>query len=201
MSEATKIVPVFDLGNVLVFVDEEVFFRRLQERCRSEVEVRSLFGRYYDELRVDRGGDFEALHPVLVAQAGLTMTPAELRLAWNDIFTLNPPMLEVVRDSPRPRVMLSNTNQPHIEWLRQRTPEVFALFDQCVLSHEVGARKPDAAIFRHVESMTGLAPERHLLIDDILGNIEGARAAGWRGIQFRGVEDCRRRLSALVAVE
>ena len=201
MSEATNIVPVFDLGNVLVFVDEDLFLRRLKERCRSEADVRSIFGKHYEELRVDRGGDFEALHPVLVAEAGLTMTPAELRLAWNDIFTLNPPMLEVVRDSPRPRVMLSNTNQPHIEWLRERTPEVFSHFDRCVFSHEVAARKPEAAIYRHVESLTGLVSERHLLIDDILGNIQGARAAGWRGIQFRGVEDCRRRLSALVAVE
>ena len=201
MSEATDIVPVFDLGNVLVFVDDDLFFRRLEERCRSEVDVRSLFGRHYEELRVDRGGDFEALHPILAAEAGLTMTPAELRLAWNDIFTVNPPMLEVVRDSPRPRFMLSNTNRPHIEWLRERTPEVFALFDRCVFSYEVAARKPDAPIYRHVESLTGLAPERHLLIDDILGNIEGARVAGWRGIQFRGVEDCRRRLSALVSGE
>ena len=201
MSEATDIVPVFDLGNVLVFVDDDLFFRRLEERCRSELDVRSLFGQHYEELRVDRGGDFEALHPVLAAEAGLTMTPAELRLAWNDIFTVNPPMLEVVRDSPRPRVMLSNTNQPHIEWLRERTPEVFALFDRCVFSYEVAARKPEAAIYRHVESLSGSAPERHVLIDDILGNIEGARAAGWRAIQFRGVEDCRRRLSALVSGE
>ena len=201
MSEATDIIPVFDLGNVLVFVDEDLFFRRLEEGCRSERDVRSLFGQHYEELRVDRGGDFEALHPILAAEAGLTMTPAALRLAWNDIFTVNPPMLEVVRDSPRPRFMLSNTNRPHIEWLRERTPEVFALFDRCVFSHEAAARKPEAPIYRHVESLTGSAPERHLLIDDILGNIEGARVAGWRGIQFRGVADYRRRLSALVSGE
>jgi len=201
MSEANDIVPVFDLGNVLVFVDDELFFHRLEERCHAELDARSLFGHYYEELRVDRGGDFDALHPILHAEVGLTMTPAELRLAWNDIFTVNPPMLEVVRSCPRPRLMLSNTNQPHIEWLRERTPEVFALFDRCVFSYQVAARKPEAAIYRHVESLTDMPAERHVLIDDIAGNIEGARAAGWRGIHFHGVEDCRRHLSALVSGE
>jgi len=159
--------------------------------------VVELFKQHYEQAAVDRGGDFDSLHPLLVSEAGLAMTLEEFRLAWNDIFTLNPPMLEVVEQSPRPRILLSNTNEPHATWIREQYPEVFPLFDECVLSHEVGMRKPEVAIYRRVEAITGRRPEEHVFVDDRPRNIEGARAAGWQGIEFREVEDCRRRLAAL----
>ena len=154
-------------------------------------------GQHYEQEAVDRGGDYDRRHPLLVSEAGLTMTLEEFRLAWNDMFTLNPPMLELVAESPRPRILLSNTNEPHVTWIREQYPDVFPLFDECVLSHEVGMRKPEVAIYRRVEAITGRRPEEHVFVDDKLRNIEGARAAGWQGIEFREVEDCRRRLAAL----
>ena len=66
-----------------------------------------------------------------------------------------------------------------------------------VFSHEVGVRKPDRPIFRHVESLSGRPAEEHVFVDDLPEHVAGARAAGWQAIQFRGVEDCRRRLAAL----
>lgn len=191
------LIHVFDLGDVLLFVHEGRFFGSLRERSRPGALVVELFRQHYEQAAVDRGGDFDSLHPLLVSEAGLTMTLEEFRLAWNDIFTPNPPMLEVVEQSPRPRILLSNTNEPHVTWIREQYPEVFPLFDECVLSYEVGVRKPEVAIYRRVEAITGRRPEEHVFVDDQPRNIEAARAAGWQGIEFREVEDCRRRLAAL----
>jgi putative hydrolase of the HAD superfamily len=192
-----SLIHVFDLGNVLVFVHEEWFLDKLRASCRPGAPVEQVFREHYERARVDRGGEFDSLHPLLVRDLGLTMSREELRLAWQDTFSLNPPMLEVVGELPRPRFMLSNTNAPHVKWIEERWPEVFALFDRCVFSHEVGMRKPELGIFRHVESLSGEPAERHVFIDDLPEHIAGARAAGWQAFQFRGVEDCRRRLAGL----
>lgn len=191
-------VPVFDLGNVLVFVDEDRFLERLAARSRPGVRVAEVFAEHARALAIDLGGDFGALHPLLVRDLGLTMTREELRLAWCDIFRPNPPMLEVVAETPRPRCLLSNTNEPHITWLRERYPELFTPFAWRFFSYEMGLRKPDPAVFRRVQEETGAPAGRHVLVDDLVMNVAAAEEAGWRGVRFAGPEDCRRRLAALM---
>lgn len=191
------LIRVFDLGNVLLFVKEALFFERVRPRCRPGCRLEETFREYYDRARIDRGGDFDALHEELVRELELSMDCDELREAWNDIFAPNPPMLEVVRESPRPRYLLSNTNAPHVQWIRERYPDIFTLFDGCVLSNEVRVRKPEAAIYRHVESLSGEPAERHVFIDDVPEFVAGARAVGWQAIHFQGAEDCLKRLAAL----
>ena len=191
------LIRVFDLGNVLLFVKEALFFERVRPRCRHGCRLEETFREYYDRARIDRGGDFEALHEELVRDLELSMDCDELREAWNDIFAPNPPMLEVVRESPRPRYLLSNTNAPHVQWIRERYPDIFTLFDGCVLSNEVRVRKPEAAIYRHVESLSGEPAERHVFIDDVPEFVAGARAVGWQAIHFQGEDDCLKRLAAL----
>jgi HAD superfamily hydrolase (TIGR01509 family) len=191
------LVHVFDLGNVLIFVHQERFLEKLRANSRPGAPVEEAFGAHYERARVDRGGEFDSLHPLLVRDLGLRLSPAELRLAWQDMFSLNPPMVEFVRALRGPRFMLSNTNAPHAEWIEEQWPELFPLFEECVFSHEVGMRKPEAAIFRHVESLSGRPAAEHVFVDDLPQHVAGARAVGWEAIQFRGVGDCRRRLAAL----
>jgi len=56
------------------------------------------------------------------------------------------------------------------------------MFDVVVISGEVGMRKPEERIFRHVAGLLGLAPEECLFIDDIEANITAAEALGMTGI-------------------
>lgn len=191
------IVPVFDLGNVLLFVHEERFFDKLAVRCRPGAPALEVFYREFRRHNVANGGDFNLLHPALVREADLQMTLEEFRLAWNDAFTPNPPMLELVAELPRPRYLLSNTNEPHVTWFRERYPQILRVFDHCVFSNEVGVSKPDLAIYRIVESRSGRPPGAHVFFDDILANVEAARLAGWEAYQFTGVEECRGRLEEL----
>jgi putative hydrolase of the HAD superfamily len=192
-------VHVFDLGGVLIFVHEERFYQEVQARCRPDAPLRALFLEHFDRNNVACGGDFDALHPALVAEAGLHMTLGEFRLAWNDMFTPNRPMLQLVDQLPRPRYLLSNTNEPHVAWFHEHYRYVLALFDHCVFSNEVGVRKPDLAIYRHVESLSGRPPGHHVFADDFWENVQGAVAAGWQGIHFTGLDDYRQRLAALKA--
>jgi len=183
------LIHVFDLGNVLLFVNERLFFEKVRPRCRRDIDLEAVFSDRYERARVDRGGDFTRFYEEIAPTIDLQMELDEFRETWNDIFDPNPPMLDVVRQTPRPRYLLSNTNEPHVKWISERYADILSLFDGCVLSNEVGVRKPDAGIYRHVESLSGQPSERHVFVDDVPAFVEGARAVGWRAILFQGVED------------
>jgi putative hydrolase of the HAD superfamily len=55
---------------------------------------------------------------------------------------------------------------------------VAALFDVLVLGPAVGVRKPDPEVFRRTAALLGLPPEYCVVVDDLPGNVRGARAAG-----------------------
>jgi len=56
------------------------------------------------------------------------------------------------------------------------------LFDEVVISGEVGLRKPDPPIFAVAAKRLGLPPEECVFVDDLPGNIEAAEALGMRGV-------------------
>ena len=78
--------------------------------------------------------------------------------------------------------LLSNIGQLHWdETLRQANG--FGLsFEQCFhqmfLSYKLHMVKPDAQIFRHLVSETGIVPQETLYIDDLPDNIEAGKAVG-----------------------
>ena len=63
--------------------------------------------------------------------------------------------------------------------------EWFQLFDGMIISYAVQALKPEPAIYEALLTGYDLEPERCLLIDDLLANIEGGRQLGIRGIQYQ----------------
>ena len=179
-------IGVFDLGNVLVFHFQARFFARVSAACRPEAPVVDLLREALRREQVGRGGDFEKIYPVLRDQADLRLSREEFLEAWNDIFEPNPPMVDYVRRLPHPRVLLSNTNEPHVTWIQAHFPDVFPLFDLHVLSNEVGLEKPEAAIYHYVEEKTGAAPESLIFVDDVETNVEAAPRRGGRAWCLQG---------------
>lgn len=53
-----------------------------------------------------------------------------------------------------------------------------ALFDVLVLGPVLGVRKPDPEVFRRTAGLLGLDPAECVVVDDLPGNVRGARAAG-----------------------
>jgi putative hydrolase of the HAD superfamily len=53
------------------------------------------------------------------------------------------------------------------------------------ISGEIGAAKPDPALFAHVNRMTGTRPDRCVLVGDSpVNDVAGAAGAGWRAVWF-----------------
>ena len=80
--------------------------------------------------------------------------------------------------------VLSNTNDEHWARLFAQTPgkpefPTLVRARHRFASHLLGVEKPDPRAYRHVERATRHAADRILYFDDMLGNVEGARAVGW----------------------
>jgi putative hydrolase of the HAD superfamily len=94
----------------------------------------------------------------------------------------NPRMLAVARRLRAAGVrtaLLSNTwggAEGHDE------AELADLFDTLLLSHEVGMRKPEPAIYALAARRLGVPAEACVVVDDLITNVLGARAAGMHAI-------------------
>ena len=63
--------------------------------------------------------------------------------------------------------------------------ELFNLFDDIIVSGEVGTMKPEREIFDLTLRKLGLCAQECLFIDDSLKNVEAAAAMGFRVIHFQ----------------
>jgi putative hydrolase of the HAD superfamily len=72
------------------------------------------------------------------------------------------------------------------------------LFDDVVISGEVGMRKPEERIFSLAASRLGLPPAACVFIDDVEGNIVAARALGFAAVHHRDPALTRQELALLL---
>lgn len=63
------------------------------------------------------------------------------------------------------------------------------VFDDLVISGEVGLRKPDPAIYRLAAERLDVAPEACAFVDDFPGNVAAAEALGMHGVLHAGDAD------------
>ena len=95
--------------------------------------------------------------------------------------------------------LLSNAMRPFLRQILDKH-DLPRLFDAMVISYEEGLTKPNPAIFALTAQRLGVPASACFFIDDNLGNIEAARAAGMQAAQFTGIERLKRDLAALGAL-
>jgi HAD superfamily hydrolase (TIGR01509 family) len=127
--------------------------------------------------------------------------PAFLEQYWaaDDV---NWRLLDYIR-SLRPRYkvgLLSNAWDDLRQTLHSRW-DIDGLFDELIISAEVGMVKPDPRIFHLAVKRLGVQPGEAIFIDDILGNVEAARSEGLDAIQFTNNEQTLAALSNLLIVD
>jgi len=163
---------LFDIGNVLLFFDFSRTLTKLGiDTTSPPTELIEDFFALRD--RVEKGelrGD--AFLEEVTALTKYTGGIDALRDAYCDIFTPNEKMWETLRSiaGSAQTVLFSNTSDVHMKFIRQRYPD-FALFDNAVLSYEVGASKPHSPMYRDAIDRVGADPEQTFYIDDLLTNI------------------------------
>ena len=79
--------------------------------------------------------------------------------------------------------------------------DLTGLFDEIVVSGDVGLRKPEPAIYALAAEKAGAAPQRCVMIDDFEHNVAGAQAIGMHAIHHRTADETIPQLEALFGVE
>lgn len=95
--------------------------------------------------------------------------------------------------------LLSNAFSDLRDWLSGQV-DIDDLFDEMVISAEVGMVKPDPRIYHLALEQLEVAPEEAVFIDDFAHNITGAQAVGMYGIQFLDPVQARGELEEFLAL-
>jgi putative hydrolase of the HAD superfamily len=183
---------------VLLPFDTEPVWQVLLAACGDPERARQAFREEWMTAEMGKGRTEPVVFYRRVAERmGLRMEYAAFCRAFSDMFWEDEEVIALVRELPvASRVLLSNTNAIHWEWITARYAHVLEPFDRLVVSHECGLEKPDAAIYDHVAALTGRPPEEHLFVDDILENVQGALARGWDAIHHTDAGRLRDALAA-----
>jgi FMN phosphatase YigB (HAD superfamily) len=174
----------FDLGNVIASFDRDRAFRQMAAACGADAAL--VRAAVMDGLQADleRGSiDWLGFHREFGRRTGTESDPDALAAAAADMFELNVEILPVIAKLERAGVpigILSNTCDIHWRNILGRGWGILrGRFRQIVLSHEVRAAKPEAAIFALATEQAGVPPEAIFFCDDLPEHIAAARAAGW----------------------
>ncbi len=188
MSEIKAIV--FDLGMVLIPFNYEMARNRLNLlKPGAGDRVMDYVKENYQLFRAFEAGKMteDEYIPMLMRAAEVegVVSREKFCYIYSEIFSINYDVAELLELlSKKYRVfLLSNTNPVHRKYGYENF-KFFKHFEKLFYSDEVGAVKPEEAIYRAVEAYSDLKPEQHLFIDDINDYAEGARRCGWHAIQF-----------------
>ena len=191
---------IFDIGNVLVEWQPEVYF----DRIYGEARRRALFAAvdlHAMNLAIDAGADFAA---TIEATASHHPDWASEIIDWKDNWIklaspLIPRSIRTLRALRAKRVpVFALTNFGDSTFAYAQSEYVFLnQFDRTYVSGRMKLIKPDPAIYAAVEQDCGIDPAELLFVDDRAENIAAAAARGWQVHHFSGPEGWAARLVAL----
>ena len=183
---------IFDLGQVIIPFDWKRGYSALAEfspyppeEIRRRIKETGLFN-IFERGQIEPADLAQRLSAVL----DMHVPFEKFRELWSGIFlpetNIPDEMLAGLHASYR-LLLLSNTDAIHYGWVMERYP-IMRHFDHCVLSFELGLRKPEPGIYEDAIRQAGCAPSEIFFTDDIMENVEGARLAGIDAVQFQSLE-------------
>jgi putative hydrolase of the HAD superfamily len=179
---------LFDLGKVILHFDFKPAFRRLSKVCSlTPREIDAFFSRSGLEVLYDGGKITSAQFYRQVKKAlRHRLSYPEFKAVWNDVFTPNRPMIQLIRKlkGKYRLVLISNTNAMHYKHIRS-TYSFLRYFDGVVLSFRQKIRKPDARIYRAALKACRARPHEIFYIDDRPDLTKSAQELGIRAFTFK----------------
>lgn len=169
---------LLDIGNVLVHFDFAPVGRRLEALSATGGDPMERLGTLKHQLETG-ALDGEAFVAAAVDAIGFRGTAAEFRRIWEEIFSPNQPMWDVV-EAARGRyrlLLLSDTSDIHHQSLLRDFP-IFSHFEGGSFSYRSGRLKPDPEFYRLAIEEHGLVPGETLYADDRPANVEAGARAG-----------------------
>ncbi|MBN2703017.1 MAG: HAD family phosphatase [Pontiellaceae bacterium] len=178
---------LFDVGNVLVdFQFERLYAVHATHSGRPEVPFSDRDLERRNAVEMGQISDAQWVE-YLNGAKGLNWSVDDLINIWRGLFSVNETGYRLFRRAVESNVRvytLSNIAQHHIDAIEANWSGFFSGADGLFFSYQIGVRKPHADIYRHALEQMAVLPEECLFIDDLLENVNAARALGFQAIQF-----------------
>lgn len=179
---------ISDLGKVIIFFDNNIFFEKIADYCPfSKEEIAELTSDHFYLIESFDEGKItpEEFYSQAAKKLEARVDYAGFFSIYNDVFSLNSPVLEIMKrlKGNYRLILLSNTDVMRFGFIKRRFPEIM-IFDEYVLSYEVGSMKPHPQIYKEALKKAGVKAEECIFIDDREENVEVARKFGMDGIHM-----------------
>lgn len=174
---------LFDLGNVMVYLDYERVLRELaayMPEADSAALAQRIKGMIREQVAFESGQmSGEEFFEVFAAKCGIKLSYRHFKIIWANLFSPVYPMFRLAGYlSGHFRVYyFSSTNELHV-------PAVYDLFPEmkvqsgAALSHELGVMKPEREFFTRAFARLKIDPHRSVFFDDVPVNVEAAALCG-----------------------
>lgn len=174
---------IFDFGDIFINLDKQGTYKAMAalgvtEITQEMIEVYHLYEKGL--MTTDEFINFFFIK--------FNIPKSDLIDAWNAVLLDFPKkrldFLKELSTTKKYRLfLLSNTNDLHINWVKDSLGEVFYnefknCFEQFYLSHEINFRKPDSEIYEFVLNENNLTASETLFVDDLKENTDSANQLG-----------------------
>lgn len=175
-----------DLGRVIIHFDNSIYYKKIADFSPYSSDRISDLSSAHSSPRwaFDKGEITpEEFYGQATAQIDAKIDYDNFYAIYNDVFSLNPPVLGILKrlKGKYRLILLSNTDVMRFGFIKKKFPEIM-IFDAYVLSYEVGAMKPHPRIYGEALKKAGVEADECVFIDDIEENIEAAQKLGIKGI-------------------
>ncbi len=183
-------VIVFDLGNVLLPFDYNILIKKLDSVKEGSGKhfVDTYFANYEFHRDFERGKiSEEKFIERMLEILDHSIDGETFCNYFSSVFKQNKEvtaLLPVLKKNYK-LILLSNTNSIH-EKYGWEYYDFLKYFNDLILSHKIGAVKPEEKIYRVVEKSSGSPAEEHIFVDDIEEYVNAAKSFGWDSIHFKG---------------
>lgn len=183
---------VLDLGNVVIPFDWQRGFQALSEHSPFPAEEVRRRIKETDLFKPFERGEIEPedLARRISEALDINVNFEKFCQLWSSIFLpetiVTEQILARLKAAGLRLLLLSNTDAIHYRWVMERYP-IMRQFDDCVLSFELGSRKPEPEVYQETVRRAGCEPPEILFADDRAENVEGARQSGIDAVLFQSL--------------
>jgi FMN phosphatase YigB (HAD superfamily) len=194
---------LFDLGRVVIDIDFNQAFSRWAGHARCDQKLISERFRYDTAYKRHELGEIDSkeFFANLRASLGIDISDAQLLDGWNSIHVGEMPGIsELLAKAAEsfPLYAFTNSNREHELYWSKQFSGILANFKKIYVSSTIGLRKPGAEAYDYVVRAIGVSADRILFFDDVLENIEGARARGLQAVHVKSGADVADALAVLI---
>ncbi|MHA1104809.1 MAG: HAD family hydrolase [Promethearchaeota archaeon] len=193
---------IIDLGDVIFDLDFSQFFNEVitpSPLNKPKTPIMLEFFRQSDTYHQGKISDKEFYNQACDLLRVCDLSQKEFYGAFNSIISdINLEMVELVKNIRRNNklkiICLSNINSSHWKYIKKKKWDIWNLFDEFILSHEVHLTKPDSKLFEIAIQKAGCKSKEIVFIDDGLNNIRAASELGINGIRFVDINELTKSL-------